>query len=551
MTIAEESRPPGDFPITWEEATDPEVTWEWDDMHMPFALAPLAADYVRVLGLGFNQCYEIFGDFPQRWLCRVWNGYAYFGHRHNVPEADREALSARWLQVMRARADVTEAYWEDEVLPEIKAIDTRLRTVPVETLGAPELAAAWDEAWELAARLWQIHFNLILGPYTILEELADFYEALVSGAAPGESLRLIQGAEHELFATEVGMERLAESAVANPPVHDLLVEATGGEEAAHRAVRIEEIAELDGGPAFLDELDDFLDEHGHMGQAFDDLAMASWAEDPAIVLGELGRRLAHPPEPAETRRLRLAADADALADAVRARLADRPDELERFESLLALSRAIGPLTEVHNYWIDRLAQARIRAFSMRVGARLAAQGCFEVASEVLYLHRDEVRELIERPVDVRALVAERQAEHERQKTTPPPRQVGAPATKTNEPDRFDGQRFTSDDADLLLGTGASPGIVRGPARITLGPDDFGRIRSGDVIVCPSSNPSWVPVFTLAAGLVTNTGGILSHAAVVAREFGLPAVVGTGDATVRIVDGRMVEIDGTTGSVRLL
>jgi pyruvate,water dikinase len=129
--------------------------------------------------------------------------------------------------------------------------------------------------------------------------------------------------------------------------------------------------------------------------------------------------------------------------------------------------------------------------------------------------------------------------------------VGAPPTKSNEPDRFDGQRFTSDDADLLLGTGASPGIVRGPARVTLGPDDFGRIRSGDVIVCPSSNPSWVPVFTLAAGLVTNTGGILSHAAVVAREFGLPAVVGTGDATVRIRDGRMVEIDGTTGSVRLL
>jgi pyruvate,water dikinase len=87
--------------------------------------------------------------------------------------------------------------------------------------------------------------------------------------------------------------------------------------------------------------------------------------------------------------------------------------------------------------------------------------------------------------------------------------------------------------------------------VALTPEDFPRIRPGDVIVCPSSNPSWVPVFAIAGGLVTNTGGLVSHAAVVAREFGLPAVVGTGDATARIADGRLVEIDGSAGTVRLL
>lgn len=104
---------------------------------------------------------------------------------------------------------------------------------------------------------------------------------------------------------------------------------------------------------------------------------------------------------------------------------------------------------------------------------------------------------------------------------------------------------------MLRGTGASAGVVRGPARVTLSQDDFDRIQPGDVIVCPSSNPSWVPVFTIAGGLVTNTGGVLSHAAVVAREFGLPAVVGAAEATTRIADGRIVEIDGTAGTVRLL
>ena len=118
-------------------------------------------------------------------------------------------------------------------------------------------------------------------------------------------------------------------------------------------------------------------------------------------------------------------------------------------------------------------------------------------------------------------------------------------------DRFDGPRYESTVADEIRGTGASAGVARGPARVTLTQDDFGAVQPGDIIVCPSSNPSWVPLFAIAGGLITNTGGVLSHAAVVAREFELPAVVGTGDATTRIADGRLVEIDGTTGIVRLL
>ena len=550
MTSEGADRAQEDFPIAWEEPADTEVTWGWDDMHMPFALVPLAADYVRVLGAGFNLCYEIYGGFPQRTYTRIFNGYAYFGHRPHVPEPEREALSKRWLGVMRARADVTQAYWQDEVLPEIRAIDTRIRAIPVTALEPSGLAEAWDDAWALTGRLWQLHFCIILGPYTILEELADLYEALVTGAAVGESLRLIQGARHELLETELGMERLATIATEQPAVRRLLIEATGGAEGHHRPVQPAEIRAIPGGSAFLEELDAFLERHGHMGQGFDDLSLASWAEEPAVLLGELGRRLAHPPEAAETRRRRLAADADVLADAVRERLAGMADELARFEGVLALARAIGPLTEVHNYWIDRLAQARIRTFSIRVGARLAAAGCFDAADDILLLYRGEIRDLIGLPRDVRPLIAERRAEHLRRQGMTPPTFAGAPR-KDSTPDRFDGERRTSDDLNVMLGTGASPGIVRGPARVTLSPADFGRIRAGDVIVCPSSNPSWVPVFTLAAGLVTNTGGILSHAAVVAREFGLPAVVGTGDATTRIADGRHVEIDGTTGSVRLL
>jgi phosphohistidine swiveling domain-containing protein len=538
------------FPVTWEDPRDPERAWDRDDMHMPFPLAPLAQDYIRVLGLGFNLCYEIFGGFPQRIHCRIWNGYAYFAYESNLPKAEEAANRERWVAVNRERAEVTEAYWHDEVLPEVRELEAGIRVIPVATLGRAELAAAWDDVWASIGRMWQLHFNTILGPYMVVEDLADLYEKTFPGADPGEALVLVQGTHHEILETELGMERLAAIPAGYPALRAALVDAATGPADARRTLEPADVAAIDGGPELLGELEVFLARHGHMGQGVDDLALPSWAEDPSIVLGNLGTRLANPPEPAEPRRERLAAGAAALADRVRTALAGDPDELARFEELLRLARAIGPLTEVHNYWIDRMAQARLRGFVMRVAARLVADGSLERPEDVLYLHRPEVRELIEVPADRRALVGERRTEQARQRTLVVPKNVGADPGPA-QPDRFEATQRESSDPDILLGTGASAGIVRGPARVALGPNDFGRIGPGDIIVCPSSNPSWVTVFTIASGLVTNTGGVLSHAAVVAREFGLPAVVGIAGATSSIADGRLVEIDGTKGSVRLL
>jgi phosphoenolpyruvate synthase/pyruvate phosphate dikinase len=169
----------------------------------------------------------------------------------------------------------------------------------------------------------------------------------------------------------------------------------------------------------------------------------------------------------------------------------------------------------------------------------------------MFLARSEIPQVLVGSLDARPLVAERRREHVRRQAIRPPRVVGKPKPESSEPDRFDGGRFAPDADGTLRGTGASAGVVRGPARVVNGPDDFERVRRGDIIVAPASNPGWVPLFSIAAGFVTDTGGVLSHAAVVAREFGLPAVVGLGDATTRIPDGRIVEIDGAAGLVRFV
>jgi pyruvate,water dikinase len=107
------------------------------------------------------------------------------------------------------------------------------------------------------------------------------------------------------------------------------------------------------------------------------------------------------------------------------------------------------------------------------------------------------------------------------------------------------------EGDVVHGTGASAGVAVGVARVVQGREEFARLGGGDVLVCVTTTPAWTPVFGSLGGLVTDTGGILCHAAVVAREYGLPAVVGTGVGTRAIPDGAQVEVDGTTGEVRIL
>ncbi len=536
-------QPPGTdaFPFAWRDPGDASLSWEWDDMHTPFALSPLAGDYFELLSEGFSYRYRKL-EIPARMLGRVWNGHAYFAFDWGVPKDERPVTMARGAAGRKAAVPLAGAYWRDRAMPELRAIYEHVDGVPVADLEPSDLAEAWEDAWRRCGRAWKIHFYAIVGPYQALDDLADVYESVVSDAPPGEALRLIHGRMAELQAVEAGVSELAVVAASEP---DLAAHLRGS--SAHT---IESLASLPAAAGFVNALEKFLAQHGHMGQGFDDLAQASWSEEPERLLAEVAKRLDRPQSDTDARRAAVAPDAEALVASVRERLAGTPDDLERFERALGFAREVGPLTEGHNYWIDRRVQATLRRFCIRVARRLVDKGVITDEADIFFLHRSEVPELLRQPVDRHDRVAARRAELDRQGALTPPRVLGQPLEE--EPGgRFDGVRMESTDRDRIKGTGASAGRASGPARVTLSPDDFARVQPGDIIVCPSSNPSWVPLFTIAAGLVTDTGGVLSHAAVVAREFGLPAVVGTGDATSRIADGRRVELDGTTGDVRLL
>ena len=531
---------PGD--IVWDDPKHAEHTWEWDDMHTPRALARLEAEYARILakGEGYRARRH---DLPVCFLVKVVNGYAYWTFYLDVGEEDKEATEARAAASRKAEVGLVGRWWSERARPELEAMYREIDALPADDAGPAELADAWNRAWALAERAWEIHFLAIVGPYQALDDLVDFVKPLVEGITDAEILTRTSGEIDELARVEAGLDALASRAAAKPDLAAFL-----------RRVPSPSLGELrahPNGAALAESVEAFLIEHGHLGHVSEDLGEPSWIADPCRLLADIGMRQTRDEAVAKERRDRRAAETQAVLDRIRSALAERPTELAEFERLLAAARAVGWLTEGHNYWIDRMCGDRLRRFTRRIGARLVAAGAIDDPEDVRHFERAEVDTLLRAPADRRALVAERSAEHARQSVISPPRIIGAPKNADpSEEDRFDGARYTTTDASVLRGTGASAGIVRAVARVVVGPADFERVRPGDIVVARASNPGWVPLFTIAGGFVTDTGGVLSHAAVVAREFGVPAVVGTGDATSRIADGRIIEIDGTTGYVRI-
>lgn len=529
--------------IEWEEPGFADLTWDWDDMHAPRALHRLSQSYLELLNAGMNvRAREV--ELPIRILMKIVNGYVYFSMSVDVPGDERAAVLDRARALRKAEIDVVGDWWRDIAKPEALAIYRELDALPAPGAGPDDLADAWDRAWTKADRIWAIHFRVIVGAYEALEDLVDAVKSRVHGISDADILGLASGTIAELAEVETALSDLARMAAARPDLVDRLGTAPPSTIAELRAVP--------GAAGFADAVDAFLAVHGHLGHMTEDLAESSWTEAPGRLLADLAIRTERDDRSASDRRAQREASAAALEARIRVEIAGRPDDLATFERTLVAARSVGWLTEGHNYWLDRMCGDRLRRFTRRIGAHFVGAGVIDDPDDICQFSREEVGPLLRSPADRRDLVAERRAEHAWRSTLTPPRTIGRPPEEKDpkDADLFDGARYTSTDAAVLRGTGASAGVVRSIARIVHGSDDFDRVRPGDIVVARASNPGWVPLFSIAGGFVTDTGGVLSHAAVVAREFGVPAVVGTGDATTRIEDGQIVELDGTTGYVRL-
>ncbi|MGH2690545.1 MAG: PEP-utilizing enzyme, partial [Actinomycetota bacterium] len=203
-------------------------------------------------------------------------------------------------------------------------------------------------------------------------------------------------------------------------------------------------------------------------------------------------------------------------------------------------RQLAGLRELPKYLLVVLL-GRVRALLQSVGADLAGAGRLDKADDVFFLRLDEVPSALE-GADLRAAVAERRATYEREL-----RRRHIPRVLLSDGTEPEAVVAGGTPEGALRGSPASPGVVTGPARVVLDPVGA-RIEPGEILVAPSTDPGWTPLFLTAGGLVMEMGGAMSHGAVVAREYGIPAVVGVAGATERIATGQTITVDGSAGTV---
>jgi rifampicin phosphotransferase len=297
------------------------------------------------------------------------------------------------------------------------------------------------------------------------------------------------------------------------------------------------------GRTFLAHMAEFLKEHGHRSVREFDFSCPRWRDDPTFVYESIRNYLTHPPEQAtprqhyEHQQKEHAAAKEELWQA----LEWHPLRRMLARKLVRMIEERLPLREAFKFY-TLYGAAHARDLLLEVARRLVERGLLEKPDDYFFLSIPEIEKLatgqLEKAWVVEQVAIRRRELAQNMRIDPPliVRSDGKPIMRAAPA----GQR--------MKGTGASAGVVRGPARVLFDPTDGAQLHTGEVLVAKFTDPSWTPLFLTAAGLIMEVGGIVSHGAIVAREYGIPAVVGVKDATRILRQGEMVEVNGTTGEV---
>ena len=247
---------------------------------------------------------------------------------------------------------------------------------------------------------------------------------------------------------------------------------------------------------------------------------------------------------------RLVATRQAAEAAALAVLAGSPKRLRAFTSLLAETQRLLPIREEQTRELT-IAWPVMRRAVVRIGEALVTQGALAQPEDVFFLNRNEVLSALSgAPLPATVNVAERRAMRELQSRLVPPNFVGQVSRVMRSiPGAFARMVGAArSERALVSGSPASAGRATGSVRVVRGPHEFDDLQPGEILVAPLTAPAWTPLFTRAAAVVTDVGSAASHASIIAREYGIPAVVGCGDATARLRTGMRVTVDGSTGNV---
>jgi phosphohistidine swiveling domain-containing protein len=559
------------FPVTWDSEVEQRFFWVYDDLHIPNPVSPMFFD-IGGWWLSCDHMFRRFGTpFAVDWLAKNVNGYVYttaipadpglriegteYSGRYGA-RVPRDGWYAdgmgRYLDtVLPVYGEHFADWWRERLRPEMERNFAYLegRLDDADRLSLAEMACVLEDAIDIHDRHWKIHWMLNFAQLSATLNLRAVMEK-VRGSIDEQLLgRLQNSAADRNWDSIEALWRMKNEVRDDAELRTAF---------AVPGAIAEELRRTERGRRFIAErVEPYQREFGwHAVWSHEFIYPTAREEmDPVLELvrGYLETDYDYPTAIEAMRR-----DIEAASEEILDGLSG--EALEEMRAANAVNLRMAPLTPDHHFYIDQGANAHLRLVLIAIGRKLVEAGRLDRPDDVMFLRYNELRTVIgdAAAIEPRALVAARRAERDAALELRPrdwvgtatPSQLAFPyLVNWGYPERF--QRLQGSDHDTITGIAGSPGSVEGIARVVRTVDEFDEVREGDILVCQMTNPAWVVLFTKIAGLVTDTGGTTSHPAVLSREFGIPAVVGTSVATARIATGDRVRVDGSAGSVEVL
>ena len=558
------------FPVNWNDG-ERDLLWILDDLHIPNPVSPMFFD-IGGWWLTCDHMFRRFGTpFASDWLVKNVNGYVY--HAAVPADADVHVESSEYQARYVARVPRGEwvsgigAYlgavlphysenfldwWRDRLRPEIERNFAHLDAALDREPSLVELAVLLEDAIDIHDRHWKIHWMLNFAQFSATIGLNGTIAEVKGEVDPTLVGRLQSSVADRNWDAIEALWQMKEEIKQDAELASAFAWETAGQV-------LRALEGSDRGRRFVAErLDPYRREFGNKSIWSHEFVYPTWRENPAPIVetvrGYLETDYDFPATLAAVKDDLEAAKSDLLGDV--SEFGGR----EKLERALELSLRMNPLTPDHHFYIDQATNAYVRLVLVAIGRRLVEGGALDDPEDVMFLRYNELRVLTatQTAFAARALVGDRRDDRERSFAVRPPEWIGTATeaqlafpyyTLWGFPEKF--HRKQPERSDLIHGLAGSPGVIEGNARVVGSLDEFDQVQAGEILICQMTNPAWVVLFTKIGGLVTDAGGVASHSAVVAREFGLPAVVGTSVATQRIASGDRVRVNGATGVVEVL
>ncbi|MEA1903212.1 MAG: PEP-utilizing enzyme [Actinomycetota bacterium] len=515
---------------------------------------------------------------------RVLNGYAYLTP---IPVLDGAEIEARVPQFME-RAGFYFGNWDDlydKWLVKVKALIGEMEAISFEPLPEKEemkviteghgsgsgltMQESYRNLLNLGLKLWQHHFEFLNLGYAAYLDFFGFCKEAFPNIPDLAIAKMVAGVEVDLFRPDDELKKLAQAAL------DLGVESVF--DGSDSATVLSTLGASDAGQQWVAKLEDakqpwFNFSAGGGFYHTDDI----WIENLDIPFGfianyvtklQQGVDLARPTAAITAERDRVVSEYSELLGS--------DEDREAFQGKLGLARVVFPYVENHNFYVEHWAHSVVFRKMRELGNVFVKEGFFSNENEIFYLKRDEVNEAIwdmfsawavgtspRGPIYWPREVARRKGILDALRSWTAPPALGEPPEVVTEPFTIMLWGITSDSINMWLGGGdddggdlsgfaASPGVAEGPARVLFNADQIGELQDGEILVAPITAPSWAPIFSKIEATVTDIGGMMSHAAIVCREYGVPAVTGTAYGTQNIKTGQRIRVDGSAGTVTIL